>query len=1272
MRMSGWNGSRRARRRYVVALMSAAVVVTGPVAVGTVDAPPVLASTPVVVTGSQPASGPTAGGTVVTITGSGFTGVSAVDFGTVAAPVVTVNSATSITAVAPAATAGPVYVTVTGQGHKSAISSAGRFTYVAPVGKAGWSAPTPIDEGGSYLTSVSCVTATFCAAVDGSGFALTYNGTKWSTPVALDPSDGLGSVSCATTTFCVASGDDGNVYTYGSGTWFVHDGVDTATVTSVACPQSTFCVAVDSRGNALTSTDGTTWVVHPGIDPNGYFSPDLNAVTCLTGTTSCTAVDANGLALTTTDGVTWAPTTVHAGSFLLTVGCATTTLCFATDDEGGQYQWDGVGWFPATIDPDGPFTSVSCPTTDFCVAVDAAGNAVFSGDGGNTWSVTPIDETQGGNGNLGGLLRSVSCPSTTFCVAVDANGNAFIFSGGVGWSTATPAAVIDPTTPQELTSVSCVTVQFCAAVDDSNYNAIGGGGSDGNVVNYNGSGWSVHNPPIDFGTDQFSVDITSVSCPTTLFCVAVDSRGRALTTTNGGANWSAPDLIDPYPGPPRDFGLRLTAVSCANASFCVAVDDEGDSLVTSDGGQTWSSASPTPQTLTSVSCPVAGFCVGVGGANAYSTDDGITWVAYSGSGAGAGVDPDNDLESVSCPTAVLCVAVDSQGDALTYLAGFGWSAPGQIDTSGSGLTSVSCATGTTSCAAVDGGGNAFTTSDARSWSIDRNADPNGLESVSCATATFCVAVDSDGEAVTLAGSWISIVPYPVQAVVGVALNTTTAFFTYHPAPGVSVPAASKFTATIAWGDGSDVRSPVMAAPLSLDAGGQSFEVQGTHTYTGTGPTSVTITVTAPAIATSGPLSAPVSATATGTLALSLQAPQASFFANPPDPSQNGIALFVPQEPGPDQRGIVEYQWTFLDDGGFTVIDDAQNDKVIDATLAALAIDPGDSDLRTQAITLGILPNDAAGGPLGLGGWTSAQVTQLVGVWQAYFPYHIVPHAFDYYGNVGVGLVTTDSKGDTSQYTQNYPIARDCQPWGGPLSSWFGGYTTCDTYNGIATQFGPHRGPDYVTFSISNQLGSGTLGFGDGASLTIVAPVAPTDQPVVLIGAQLSAGVDVGSGGAVQWGWLGPPDPADQPVSQSDVVSFVSGSDLGAGLGVQVLNFGLGFTALVSLTSHYPSGERLAGQPMAGEEIAATVGNTPKYGVSGSAGDILTCSQTLPTVGAQIEQAAKSLYNTWSSSSNGTSQSLASSLASFLKLLAGSGIDVGAAVVRAIGSCVGWS
>ena len=81
-----------------------------------------------VVTGLSPAGGVTGGGTLVTITGTGFIGATAVYFGTSPGTDLTVVSDTTITASSPAGT-GTVDVTVTNPIGTSPLSPADVFTY---------------------------------------------------------------------------------------------------------------------------------------------------------------------------------------------------------------------------------------------------------------------------------------------------------------------------------------------------------------------------------------------------------------------------------------------------------------------------------------------------------------------------------------------------------------------------------------------------------------------------------------------------------------------------------------------------------------------------------------------------------------------------------------------------------------------------------------------------------------------------------------------------------------------------------------------------------------------------------------------------------------------------------------------------------------------------------------------------------------------------------------------------------------------------------------
>jgi hypothetical protein len=103
----------------------------------TVDGPTVTASctaatTAPTVTSISPNSGPAAGGTSVTITGSAFTSVTSVNLGSNAA-FYTFNNDSSITVTSPAGS-GTVDVTVTTSGGTSAASVADQFTYIATPG----------------------------------------------------------------------------------------------------------------------------------------------------------------------------------------------------------------------------------------------------------------------------------------------------------------------------------------------------------------------------------------------------------------------------------------------------------------------------------------------------------------------------------------------------------------------------------------------------------------------------------------------------------------------------------------------------------------------------------------------------------------------------------------------------------------------------------------------------------------------------------------------------------------------------------------------------------------------------------------------------------------------------------------------------------------------------------------------------------------------------------------------------------------------------------
>ncbi len=105
--------------------------------------------------------------------------------------------------------------------------------------------------------------------------------------------------------------------------------------------------------------------------------------------------------------------------------------------------------------------------------------------------------------------------------------------------------------------------------------------------------------------------------------------------------------------------------------------------------------------------PSNGAPTGPSGNGAQSTTPGGSW------SVGQRIDNNNNdlLNSVSCPTASFCVAVDDLGSEYTYSGG--------------------------------------------SWSVGQRIDNNNndlLNSVSCPTASFCVAVDNNGYEFTYSGA----------------------------------------------------------------------------------------------------------------------------------------------------------------------------------------------------------------------------------------------------------------------------------------------------------------------------------------------------------------------------------------------------------------------------------------------------------------------------------------------------------------------------------------
>ncbi len=211
---------------------------------------------PPVVSGIAPTSGPAAGGTSVTISGSGFSGATAVHFGSNAASGFTVNSSTSITATSPAGS-GTVDVTVTTPNGTSSTSGADQFTYPP-------------------LPTVTGLSPTSGPAAGGTPVTITGTGFTGATAVAFG--------STPATTFTVNS-DTSITATSPGGTGVVDVTVTTPNGTSLTGPGDRFSYISVPAVAGLTPTSG----------PQGG---GTSVTVTGSGFTGATAVDFGGLSAT--------------------------------------------------------------------------------------------------------------------------------------------------------------------------------------------------------------------------------------------------------------------------------------------------------------------------------------------------------------------------------------------------------------------------------------------------------------------------------------------------------------------------------------------------------------------------------------------------------------------------------------------------------------------------------------------------------------------------------------------------------------------------------------------------------------------------------------------------------------------------------------------------------------------------------------------------------------------------------------------------------------
>ncbi len=706
-------------------------------------------------------------------------------------------------------------------------STAAGAGVAAPSSTLTWGKGTALVSARGGVTAVSCPTSTFCVAVDRSGGASDFNGTSWSTPVTIDANNAMLSITCPTTTFCVATDAEGNYVMMNDATW----GAPTAfaatgslEMQAVSCPTTTFCLAV-GQTSKFTPVD---YYFDNGIwsfDAVAFAPTDntpFDAVSCPTST-SCVAVDVGGGATTFTLTTGTTPSLTRTGPVEIdptdrtfsadSVSCVSSTSCVVGSTGNLVSTFTNGIWSTLAPLPQGTRSVlVSCGGST-CVADASNSIAVSAVAPFTSWS-TP------GALSMLSQINALSCftlVASIGCEALDNDGFSVAISlGASGVPSLTAAkAFFDP--PHDVTSVTCASVTYCIAVDTA-----------GESITYQGGKWG---PPQVITTAPLGA--REVRCGasahpyTNLKCAAVVGDFAALELNSYRASWT--------PVPPAS---SLTySLSCSNSCEFLSPEGRSSGLV-----RGYLPRLPTNAVATDVSCPPGQVeCIAIDSAgHSYLSRKG-EW--YSGPRVEASTKV--VLWALSCVSTSFCVAIDLEGHAYTF-NGVKWSAPDKI--SPLGLYSLSCGA-TYFCVAGNLLGGAYVF-DGSHWLTTANLASGGsLHSVSCASASTCVGVDSDSAFalnVPTASTTIDFVAATTaEKVVGRTIVAVTVSSTTAPSGNVilsagTAPGAPSCTATLRRISRTSASAHCTVAtrhvgPTSIDA---SFE--GSFGFAPSGPRAETL------------------------------------------------------------------------------------------------------------------------------------------------------------------------------------------------------------------------------------------------------------------------------------------------------------------------------------------------------------------------------------------------------------------------------------------------
>lgn len=240
------------------------------------------------ITGITPSTGATGGGTSVVISGTGFSGATAVKFGATNATSFTVNSSTQITAVTPSGS-GDVGLTVTAPGGTSAATT---YTYTASTSISGITPTSGSTSGGTQITITGTNLSGVTAVKFGDLNAASFQVNSSTEIVATSPA-----ASAATVDISVISG--GTTVTRSSAFTYTAN-VTVTGITPAIGPAAGGTQVVITGTNFTGATDvkfGTTSATEKTVDSSTQITATAPAGT---GTVHITVITPGGTSATVT------------------------------------------------------------------------------------------------------------------------------------------------------------------------------------------------------------------------------------------------------------------------------------------------------------------------------------------------------------------------------------------------------------------------------------------------------------------------------------------------------------------------------------------------------------------------------------------------------------------------------------------------------------------------------------------------------------------------------------------------------------------------------------------------------------------------------------------------------------------------------------------------------------------------------------------------------------------------------------------------------------